>query len=97
MKSAGIAELKAHLSEYLDQVKAGREVVVTDRGSPVAKLVPLKGDVKEGSRRERLARAGLLILGRGRIRKELLTPPTGDPRLGAEVLEALLEERRESR
>lgn len=97
MRTAGIAELKARLSEYLDQVKSGHEVLVTERGSPIAKLVPLKGAVKKDSRRERLARAGLLILGRGRIRKELLTPPKGDPRLGAEVLEALLEERREGR
>ncbi|MBI2467866.1 MAG: type II toxin-antitoxin system prevent-host-death family antitoxin, partial [Candidatus Rokubacteria bacterium] len=34
-----MAELKAHLSRYLDQVKSGQEVVITERGRPVAKLV----------------------------------------------------------
>jgi len=97
MKSAGIAELKAHLSEYLDCVKSGHEVLVTDRGSPVAKLVPLDSRTDEDARALRLARKGLLILGRGKLSKELLTPPKGDPKIGASVLAALIEERREGR
>ena len=36
MRKAGIAELKAGLSEYLAAVKAGAEVVVTERGRPSA-------------------------------------------------------------
>ena len=36
-----VTELRAHLSEWLTKVKAGDEVVVTDRGIPVARLVPL--------------------------------------------------------
>ena len=36
----GIRELKAHLSEYVAQVSNGGEIVVTDRGRPVARLVP---------------------------------------------------------
>jgi prevent-host-death family protein len=36
-----IAELKARLSEYLRQVKAGRELVVYDRSQPVARVVPM--------------------------------------------------------
>ena len=31
-------DLKNHLSRYLDQVEAGVEVIVTDRGRPVARL-----------------------------------------------------------
>lgn len=34
----GVRELKNHLSRYLDQVEAGVEVVVTDRGRPIARL-----------------------------------------------------------
>ncbi len=37
---AGVRELKAKLSEYLERVAAGEVVVVTDRGRPVARLVP---------------------------------------------------------
>jgi prevent-host-death family protein len=40
MKKTGIAELKAHLSEYLRAVRRGEEVIVLDRDTPVAKLVP---------------------------------------------------------
>jgi prevent-host-death family protein len=40
MKTASVAKLKASLSEYLRQVKAGEEVLVTERGKPVAKLTP---------------------------------------------------------
>jgi prevent-host-death family protein len=96
MKTIGVAELKTHLSRYLDQVKGGAEVVVTERGVPVAKLVPLRGAGSDQGRRQRLARAGVLQLGSGRLPAELLRPPKGRP-VGASVLEALLEERREGR
>ena len=97
MKTAAIAELKARLSSYLRQVKAGHEVVVTERGVPVAKIVPLRDIDRRRGRLERLVKAGLVIPGRGRVRPELLVPPEGDPSIGAGVLEALLEERREGR
>jgi prevent-host-death family protein len=34
----GIRELKNGLSRYIDRVRAGEEVIVTDRGRPVARL-----------------------------------------------------------
>ena len=37
----GIRDLKNGLSKYIDRVEAGEEVIVTDRGRPVAKLSPL--------------------------------------------------------
>ena len=37
----GIRDLKNGLSKYIDRVEAGEEVIVTDRGRPVAKLCPL--------------------------------------------------------
>jgi prevent-host-death family protein len=40
MKRAKIAELKARLSEYLRDVRTGRPLVVMDRNTPVARLVP---------------------------------------------------------
>jgi prevent-host-death family protein len=36
----GIRDLKARLSHHLDRVKAGRTLVVTERGRVIAKLVP---------------------------------------------------------
>jgi prevent-host-death family protein len=44
MKTAAVSELKASLSEYLGQVKAGEEVLITDRGKPIARIVPLGRD-----------------------------------------------------
>jgi prevent-host-death family protein len=40
MKTIGIRELKNRLSEVVREVKAGEHVLVTDRGTVVAELVP---------------------------------------------------------
>lgn len=40
----GIRELRADLSKWVARVRNGDEVVVTDRGTPVARLVPAKGE-----------------------------------------------------
>jgi prevent-host-death family protein len=36
-----VTDLRAHLSEWLDRARAGGEVVITDRGVPVARLLGL--------------------------------------------------------
>jgi prevent-host-death family protein len=41
IETVAVSNLKAPLSEYLGQVKAGNEVLITDRGKPVARLVPI--------------------------------------------------------
>ena len=87
---------KARLSEYLRQVKAGNEVVVTQRGVPIARLTGLEASERRATRRDRLAQAGSLKLGRGNPRPSLLIPPSGDP-IGQEVIEALSTERDEAR
>lgn len=38
---AGVRELRDHLSRYLEAVRDGHEVTVTDHGKAVARLVPL--------------------------------------------------------
>ncbi|MBY0274299.1 type II toxin-antitoxin system prevent-host-death family antitoxin [Candidatus Binatia bacterium] len=40
MKRAQVSELKARLSEYLAGVRAGGDVVVYDRVTPIARIVP---------------------------------------------------------
>jgi len=40
MKRAKLAELKAHLSDYLASVRAGETILVRDRNIPVARIVP---------------------------------------------------------
>ena len=40
--SVGIRDAKVHLSRFLQIVKNGGEVILTDRGRPVAKIVPFR-------------------------------------------------------
>ncbi len=40
----GVRELKAKLSQYVSRAAAGESVVVTDRGTPVARLVAFDED-----------------------------------------------------
>lgn len=40
----GIRELRDHLSQYLERVQAGEEVVVTDHGRAIARVVPMSGE-----------------------------------------------------
>lgn len=36
-----ITTLRAELSSWIDRVRTGEEVVITDRGTPVARLLPV--------------------------------------------------------
>lgn len=63
----------------------------------MAKLVALRGAEAPESRRQRLARAGVLVPGSGRLRPSLRKPPRGPASVGAGVLRALLDERAEGR
>ena len=40
--SVGIRDAKMHLSKYLKMVQKGIEVIITDRGRPVGKIVPIQ-------------------------------------------------------
>ena len=86
-----MAQVKARLSEYLREVKSGSEVVITERGVPVARLVPLAADERRATREERLIRAGILRPAQA-PRKPLGMPKHSG---GGAVLEALLAERDE--
>lgn len=44
MKVIGVRELRQHASKYLKEVAAGESFEITDRGHPVARLVPTTGD-----------------------------------------------------
>lgn len=88
-----IASLKASLSEFLAGVKAGNEVVVTERGRPVARIVPYEPG---GDELDDLVRTGQVRRSRSRLPADFWTqdrPPDADGRL----LKALLEERENTR
>jgi prevent-host-death family protein len=44
MRSIGVRELRQNASRYLEDVAAGESIEITDRGHPVARLVPITGD-----------------------------------------------------
>ena len=41
MRSAGLTKARQNFSAILKQVRKGREVIITDRGRPVARIVPI--------------------------------------------------------
>ena len=46
-KRIGIRELKSTLSECVREVRAGRTIVVTDHGQPVARIIPEAVSLRE--------------------------------------------------
>jgi prevent-host-death family protein len=44
MRTIGVRELRQNASRYLEEVAAGESIEITDRGHPVARLVPITGD-----------------------------------------------------
>lgn len=66
--TTGIRELKNSLSRFLDLVRHGEEVVVTDHGKPIAVIRPLNGDqpaATADSHLASLAARGLVALAAG--------------------------------
>jgi prevent-host-death family protein len=96
MKTAAISEIKARLSDFLDQVKAGEEVLITDRGKPVARLSPLTTTRSFSTSLLSLEKQGLIRLGSGKLPKDIGTCPRPKDDAGL-VLKALLEEREAGR
>jgi prevent-host-death family protein len=65
MDRIGVRELRQHASRYLARVARGEAFEVTDRGRPVARLVPVEPDpwadlVRSGSLSEPRAEGDLL-------------------------------------
>lgn len=66
-RRVGIRELKATLSERIREVKAGRTLVVTEHGNPVARLIPEPVPLVE--RVETLRKAGSVAWSGRRLRR----------------------------
>lgn len=92
MITAGIKEVKNNLSRYLAQVKSGEEILITERGKPVARLVK---DVqnKRGIRDALLPliKSGSITLPSKRVNKDKISAmkSTGKP-----ISEMVIEDRR---
>jgi len=94
MTRASISELKARLSAYLDIVRQGEEVLVTDRGRLVARLAPIRGSDRDESRRDLLLQSGRLRAPAAPLPDDFWDRPRPVDREGRSVA-VLLEERGE--
>lgn len=92
MISAGIKDVKNNLSRLLTRVKAGEEVLITDRGRPVARIVKEnQGDKSIRTALGSLVQKGLITLPSRTIQKDRISA-VGVP--GKPVSEMVIEDRR---
>ncbi len=96
MPRVSISDLKARLSAFLDIVRNGEEVLVTDRGRPVARLMPIQGDEHDDAQREMLLRSGRLRAPSAVLASDFWTRPRPVD-VDGRSLAAVLEERESGR
>lgn len=56
--TVGIRDLKTRLSEYMQRVKGGQSIVITEHGKPVGRILPV--EISLADRIEMLRKAGLV-------------------------------------
>lgn len=99
IETAGVAQLKASLSKFLDHVKSGEEVVITEHGKPIARILPIDPRDLEGlpPHLQEMVRTGRFRLPR---RKSPLPDSYWENLVqlppGVSAVDALLAEREES-
>lgn len=96
MKKAGVRELRLHLSRYLKEVKDGELILVTERGTEIAQILPLRSredqkEIKIQSTIGNLAQKGLIQLPPG---QKLGGPPKRIKVPGNSFSDAAIEDRR---
>ena len=93
MSSVGVKELKNRLTHYLRRTKQGEEVIVTERGTPIALIQPIRNAEKAVSLEARLARLaaqGLVSLpSRKPLSRVRLVKVSGKP-----ISKSIVEDRR---
>jgi len=98
MIQANISTVKNCFSRYLDQVKAGEQVIISDRTHPIAMLVPYHGAAgseKWAARVAALARSGSLVTAKPRKTQLMIVPVEAGSGIG--LSDALIQDRREGR
>jgi len=91
-----VSRLKTSLSACLRQVKAGEKLVITERGRPIARLLPLSNSTSLPEHLRDLEEKGWLKRGQKPLPSDFWNMPRpADPQ--GTVLSALLREREEGR
>jgi prevent-host-death family protein len=75
MPTIGVRELRRDASRWLARVRAGEVIVVTDRGRPLAEIVPLR----ESRGYSALVAEGRIAPGSGRSLRDVLRDLDADP------------------
>jgi len=96
MSVVSVSKLKASLSEFLRRVKAGEEVLVTERGRVIARLSPAATSVSLTESLREMERHGLVKIGTGRLPKNFWRMPRPKDPKGM-VMKGMLEERAKRR
>ena len=92
MISAGIKDVKNNLSRLLVQVKAGEDILITERGRPVARIVKENhGDKYLRAALGPLVQRGLIALPSRSIMKDRISAVEAP---GKPVSEMVIEDRR---
>ena len=92
VKTTGIREAKARLSRLLRDVQRGHEWIITERGKPIARIVPMsEATLPLSERIRRLEDSGVIEPVRGQMRE--LPPPLP---LEGNLAQAWLQEDRNS-
>ncbi len=92
MSTVGVRELKNRLTHFLRRTRDGEEVVITERGRPIAVIQPIHGVREVVTLEAKLAQLAA---------QGLLTLPSGSPKArlrrarvrGRPVAETILEDR----
>jgi prevent-host-death family protein len=92
MVTVGSKQLKNRLGKYLELVRQGNPVQITNRGRPIGCIIPAQSRqaTEEAARLARLVAEGAVKLGSGRLSRG--KPTVLKP--GPSILEMLDEERR---
>lgn len=93
MKTESISGAKNRLSALIKRVQRGDSIVITDRGVPVARLVPVQLGPGVPDRMVALAQQGLARLPTQVPDADWLDQPRPRPTPGPSVVDLLLEER----
>jgi prevent-host-death family protein len=97
MKSASISVAKNQLSALVKEVQGGQSVMITDRGVPVAQLVPVRAGRGIPARVIGLAQQGLARLPEQPPSAKWLDLPWPKLGRGPSAVDGLLAERAEGR
>ncbi len=94
MTVVGVRDLKNKLPKYLEEVKKGGQVIVTDRGKPIAIIHDLTGIEVNAGRDEILASLAAAGKVRFPVRSGGVKKFEGTTIKGKSITETILEDRR---